>query len=157
MSQYTAECLWQRRGSESPEDFAHQRYSRAHELRFDGGAVLPASSAVSSVKLPWSDPAGVDPEEMLVASLSSCHMLWFLSLAAQAGFVVDRYHDAAVGTMARNAQGKLVITEVVLRPQVSFARDKQPGAEALAALHHHAHEECFIANSVRSEVRVEPR
>lgn len=148
---YTADLHWQRRADES---FTDQRYSRRHELRFDGGAVLPASSAVSSVPLPWSDPAAVDPEEMLVASIASCHMLWFLSLAAKAGHVVDRYRDAAEGVMTKNAAGKLWVSLVTLRPQVTFAEGRGPTAEALDALHHRAHEECFIANSVRTEVRV---
>jgi organic hydroperoxide reductase OsmC/OhrA len=148
---YTADLLWQRRADES---FTDQRYSRRHELRFDGGAVLPASSAVSSVPLPWSDPTAVDPEEMLVASIASCHMLWFLSLAAKAGHVVERYRDAAEGVMTKNAAGKLWVSQVTLRPQVTFAEGRGPTAEALDALHHRAHEECFIANSVRTEVRV---
>jgi organic hydroperoxide reductase OsmC/OhrA len=148
---YTADLSWQRADSET---FTDQRYSRRHELRFDGGAVLPASSAVSSVPLPWSDPAAVDPEEMLVASIASCHMLWFLSLAAKAGHVVDRYRDAAEGVMTKNDAGKLWVSLVTLRPQVTFAEGRGPTAEALDALHHRAHEECFIANSVRTEVRV---
>jgi organic hydroperoxide reductase OsmC/OhrA len=148
---YTADLLWQRRADES---FTDQRYSRRHELRFDGGAVLPASSAVSSVPLPWSDPTAVDPEEMLVASIASCHMLWFLSLAAKAGHVVERYRDAAEGVMTKNAAGKLWVSQVTLRPQVNFAEGRGPTAEALDSLHHRAHEECFIANSVRTEVRV---
>ena len=153
MSEYTAQLIWQRAADEL---FTTQRYSRRHLLRFDGGAELPGSSSPAVVPLPWSDPAAVDPEEMFVASLASCHMLWFLSLAAKRGHTVDRYTDEAVGVMARNAQGQLAMTLVTLRPQVVFGADA-PDADALAALHHEAHAQCFIANSVRTEVRVEPQ
>lgn len=108
------------------------------------------------VPLPWSDPAAVDPEEAFIASISSCHMLWFLSLAAREGYCVDRYEDSASGTLAKNSQGKLAMTEVTLRPQVDFSGTKRPHVQALHALHHAAHEECFIASSVRCEVRCEP-
>ena len=151
---YGANVLWQR---DAGAAFTDQRYSRRHELRFDGGAVVAASSAVSSVPLPWSDPSAIDPEEMLVASIASCHMLWFLSLAAKAGHVVDGYSDAAEGVMTKNADGKLWVSLVTLRPKVRFAEGRSPTAEALDALHHKAHEECFIANSVKSEVRCEPQ
>lgn len=154
MSTYGATVFWQR---DAKEPFTDQRYSRRHELRFDGGAVIPGSSAVSSVPLPWSDPNAIDPEEMLVASIASCHMLWFLSLAAKAGHVVDRYTDSAQGVMTNNAAGKLWVSRVTLRPAVSFAPGSSPTPEALAALHHRAHEECFIANSVKTEVRCEPQ
>jgi organic hydroperoxide reductase OsmC/OhrA len=150
---YTADVHWQRAAHET---FTDQRYSRRHELRFDGGAVLPASSAAASVPLPYSDPAAVDPEEMLVASIASCHMLWFLSLAAKAGHVVERYTDHAEGEMTKNPQGKLWVSRVVLRPEVHFAPGRAPTRAALDALHHAAHDECFIANSVRSEVVCEP-
>ena len=153
MSEYTAQLIWQRGADEL---FTTQRYSRRHLLRFDGGAELPGSSSPAVVPLPWSDPAAVDPEEMFVASLASCHMLWFLSLAATRGQTVDRYTDEAVGVMARNAQGQLAMTLVTLRPQVVFGADA-PDVAALSALHHQAHAQCFIANSVRTEVRVEPR
>jgi organic hydroperoxide reductase OsmC/OhrA len=152
--EYRATVLWQRREG---EDFIRQRYSRAHVLRFDGGAEVPGSSAPSSVPLPWSDAAAVDPEEMLVASLSSCHMLWFLSLAAKAGFAVTRYEDDALGVMTLNGQGKLWVSAVTLRPAVSFDGERRPTTAEIYALHHRAHEECFIANSVRTEVRVESR
>ncbi len=148
---YSANVQWQR---DAGTTFTDQHYSRRHELRFDGGAVIAASSAVSSVPLPWSDPSAVDPEEMLVAAIASCHMLWFLSLAAKAGHVVDRYSDAAEGVMTKNADGKLWLSQVTLRPTVTFAAGRGPTPEALDALHHKAHEECFIANSVKSEVRV---
>ena len=151
---HVASVHWQRNDGEV---FTDQRYSRRHELRFDGGAVVPGSSASTSEPLPWSDPSAIDPEEMLVASIASCHMLWFLSLAAKAGYVVDRYHDAATGVMTKNAAGKLWVSQVTLRPQVTFAQGRGPTPDAQDALHHKAHEECFIANSVKSEVRCEPQ
>lgn len=151
--EYTAQVRWQRQAGEA---FTDHRYSRRHELRFDGGAVVPGSSSPHSVRLPYSDAAAVDPEEALVASTSACHMLWFLSLAAQAGFVVDSYADAASGLMAKNEQGRLAITRITLRPAVRFGGTKQPTAAELEQLHHRAHEECYIANSLRSEVVCEP-
>ncbi len=153
MSHYSAQLEWQR---QSDEVFTDNRYSRRHLLRFDGGATLDASSSPSVVPLPYSHASAVDPEELFVASLASCHMLWFLSLAAQAGWRVDRYRDDAIGTMRRNAEGRMAMTVVTLRPQVAFGGERQPDAEALHALHHRAHEECFIANSVKTEVRCEP-
>jgi len=137
-------------------DVLGKRYSRAHTWTFDGGAVVPASSSPHVVPLPMSDAGGVDPEEAFVASLSSCHMLWFLDIASRAGYAVDRYEDAADGRMGRNAAGKLVVDVVTLRPRTRFAGARAPGAAALAALHHEAHEECFLANSVRCEIRCEP-
>lgn len=154
MHEYTARLEWQR---DPREAFTDQRYHRAHRLVFDGGAVVPGSSSPQVVKLPFSDASAVDPEEMFVASLSSCHMLWFLSLAAQAGWCVDRYEDDAVGTMAKNDQGRLAMTVVTLRPLVSFGGERRPTAAELHALHHRAHDECFIANSVKTDVRCEPR
>ena len=149
---YSAQILWQRNG----QDFLGNRYSRRHLIRFDGGAELVGSASPHVVPVPQSDPAGVDPEEAFVASLSSCHMLWFLSLAARQGFCVESYADNAQGVMARNAAGKFAMTQVTLRPEVSFSGAKQPTREQLDALHHQAHEECFIANSVTTQVRCEP-
>lgn len=153
MAQYTARLEWQ---LGAQENFTAQRYSRRHTLHFDGGAVLAASSSPSVVPQPWSDAAGVDPEEMFVAALASCHMLWFLSIAAGRGHTVQHYQDDAVGHMARNAEGRMAMTEVTLRPRVRFAGPNPPDEAALHALHHRAHEECFIANSVKTEVRCEP-
>ena len=150
---YAAEVLWQR---EAGEAFTDNRYSRRHRLRFDGGVEVPGSASPSVVPLPMSDAAAVDPEEAFVASLAACHMLWFLSLAAQQGWVVDRYRDAAEGVMTKNAAGKLWISTVTLRPEVVFAGARQPSRDEVLQLHHQAHEECFIANSVKSEVRCEP-
>jgi organic hydroperoxide reductase OsmC/OhrA len=152
MSHYTAQVVWEREGA----DFARNRYSRRHRLRFDGGAEVVASSSPHVVPLPWSDASGVDPEEMFVASLASCHMLWFLSLAAKAGYTIDRYSDDAQGLMARNAGGRMAMTQVTLRPHAVFSGERQPSREQLDALHHTAHEECFIANSVTTDVRCEP-
>ncbi len=121
---------------------------------FDGGVQVPASSSPHSVPVPMSVEAAVDPEEAFVASLASCHMLWFLAIAAKAGFVVDRYEDAAVGTLARDTDGHLSMTEIVLRPKVSF-EGRTPSEDELHELHEHAHDECFLARSVKTIVRVE--
>ena len=153
MSEYTAEVLWERDPS---QDFASNRYSRRHRIRFDGGAEVAGSSSPHSVPLPWSDAAAVDPEEAFVASLASCHMLWFLALAAKAGFCVDRYADAAIGVMEKNAEGRVAITRVRLRPEVGFSGERVPNAAQIVQLHHDAHEACYIANSVKSDVLVEP-
>jgi organic hydroperoxide reductase OsmC/OhrA len=151
MSEYTATIYWQRLGAV----FTDNKYSRAHEWRFDGGVTVPGSSSPHVVRVPLSDPSAVDPEEAFVASLSSCHMLFFLSLAAKDGLVIDSYEDRAVGVMARNEAGKLAMTVVTLRPKVVFA-GRQPSAEQLADLHHRSHDECFIASSVKTDVRCEP-
>lgn len=150
MSEYVATVLWTREG----QTFTDNRYSRRHLWQFDGGAQVTASSAPSSVPLPYSDPAAVDPEEAVVAATSSCHMLFFLSLAAKSGFSVERYEDAAVGTMAKDERGRISLTEIVLRPQINW-NGREPDADALADLHHRAHEACYIANSLRATVRVE--
>jgi len=152
MSTHTATIAWQR----GDEPFAGGRYSRRHEWRFDGGAVVAASPSPHVVPAPWSDAAGVDPEEALVAAIASCHMLWFLSIAADRGLVVERYEDEAIGTMARIAPGRQAITEVVLRPLIVIAGDAVDAA-TIASLHEAAHERCFIANSVRTAIRVEAR
>lgn len=153
MHLYTARVTWDR--GEQP--FTDNRYCRAHRWRFDGGAEVPGSSSPLSVAPPMSDPSAVDPEEAFVASISSCHMLWFLGLAASQGLCVDRYDDAAEGVMEKNAAGKVAITRVTLRPEVSFSGTRIPGREELEQLHHQAHERCFIANSVLTEIVCEPR
>jgi organic hydroperoxide reductase OsmC/OhrA len=155
MSTYTAETIWQR-GDASREDFLANRYSRRHLLRFDGGIDVPGSSSPSVVPLPFSDAHAVDPEEAFVSSLSSCHMLWFLSLAADRGLCVDRYVDAATGVMKKNASGRVAITQVTLHPTVDFSGERQPSRGEIEELHHAAHEACFIASSVKTEVRCEP-
>lgn len=151
MSIHTAEISWERHAS----TFTDNRYSRAHQWRFDGGAVVPASSSPHVVRLPFSDPSCVDPEEAYVAALSSCHMLWFLGLAAKQGYVVDRYLDAAQGHMQKNDQGQEAVVRVVLQPTVDFSGTKIPTDAALQRLHHEAHESCFLANSVKTEIVVQ--
>jgi organic hydroperoxide reductase OsmC/OhrA len=152
--EYAATIEWQR--DATPTDFRAGRYSRRHVMRFDGGAVVAGSAAVANVPLPYSDPSAVDPEEAFVASISSCHMLWFLALAAKARFAALSYRDDAIGVMTKNGLGKLWVSRVTLRPAVTFDGDRQPTREQLLALHHHAHAECFIANSVKTEVVCEP-
>lgn len=148
MSKSTAEIIWER----GDQKFVDNRYSRKHILRFDGGLEIPASSSPDVVPPPYSDTSAVDPEEMLVASLANCHMLWFLSLAAKKGFCVDTYVDQAVGIMSKNSQGKLFLSQVNLNPLVTCSGEKIPTSEEFQQLHHHAHEECFIANSVLTEI-----
>jgi organic hydroperoxide reductase OsmC/OhrA len=151
MGKHTALIEWS--GDGGP--FIDNRYSRAHKWTFDGGAIVPASSSPHVVRVPYSDPAGVDPEEAYVAALSSCHMLWFLSIAAGHGYVVTSYRDQAEGAMEKNEAGKEVVTRVVLRPAVAFAGAKAPDDEALAHLHHLAHDSCFLANSVKTVIDVD--
>jgi organic hydroperoxide reductase OsmC/OhrA len=152
MKQFAATVRWQRRD----EAFIGGRYSRAHEWHFDGGAIVPGSSSPLSVPLPYSDAEAVDPEEAFVAALASCHMLFFLGFAAKRHWIVDSYTDAAVGTMERNAEGKWAMTRVVLRPAIVFAGEV-PAQTDIDDLHREAHEECYIANSVKSEVVIEPQ
>jgi organic hydroperoxide reductase OsmC/OhrA len=151
MSHHLASIHWQC----GDADFVAGRYSRAHVWRFDGGAEVRASSSPQLVALPLSDASAVDPEEAFVASLASCHMLWFLDIVARRGYSVRTYDDAAAGVMARNPAGRLAMTVVTLRPRVAFA-GPAPTREALDAMHHEAHEACFIAASVLTEVRCEP-
>lgn len=146
------EVLWLR----GEQNFLDNRYSRRHTLRFDGGLEIPGSSSPHVVPVPMSDASAVDPEEAFVSALSSCHMLWFLSIAARRKFRVDRYFDAAVGAVEKNAEGKLVVTVVTLKPEVRFSGERVPTREQIDEMHHEAHEECFIANSVKTEVRCEP-
>ena len=150
MARYTADVSWTLRAG---EDFAAGRYSRRHAIGFDGGTTVPASASPHVVGR-WADETAVDPEEMLVAALSSCHMLWFLHAARLAGFVVAGYRDRAEGTMAEIAPGRQAVTIVVLRPGIDWA-GTVPDAAALDRLHHEAHENCFIANSVKTRVVVE--
>jgi organic hydroperoxide reductase OsmC/OhrA len=152
MADYHATIRWQR----GAQVFSDRRYSRRHEMHFDGGAVVTGSSSPHAVRVPYSDPSAVDPEEAFVASLSSCHMLWFLDLACRAGWVVDDYADEAVGIMAKDAAGKTAMTVVTLRPAVRFGGERRPDAAEVERLHHAAHDECYIANSVKTDVRCEP-
>ena len=152
MSHYSAETLWERKDA----NFLDNRYSRRHLLRFDGGLEVPGSSSPSVVPLPMSDASALDPEEAFVSALSSCHMLWFLTMAVKRKFRVDRYFDAATGVMEKNAEGKVAMTLVTLHPEVTFSGERRPSREELDKMHHDAHEACFIANSVKTEVRCEP-
>jgi organic hydroperoxide reductase OsmC/OhrA len=152
MSTYIATIRWHRDRS---TDFAKGQYSRAHEWAFDGGAVVPASPSPHIVPAPWNDPAGVDPEEAFIASLASCHMLFFVDFARRAGFVVDSYVDEAEGMLEKRADGKMAMTKVTLHPRVAFSGEKRPSEAEIADLHHRAHEACFIANSVTTEVTIE--
>ncbi|WP_312814648.1 OsmC family protein [Brevundimonas sp.] len=154
MSQHTAVIEWQR----GDQPFSDNKYSRAHNWTFDGGAVVRGSSTPSAmIPPPLSDETAVDPEEALVAAVSSCHMMFFLAYARKDGFIVDSYRDAAEGTLGKDERGKISITDIVLRPAVSWSGDKVPDAAQIAELHHRAHEACYIGNSVRSTVTVEPQ
>ena len=150
MSKHIATVSWSSDGQ-----FTSGRYSRAHDWQFDGGAMVRGSASPGAVAPPMSDSAAVDPEEALVASASSCHMLWFLSLAQGAGYEVAAYRDEAEGRMGRDERGRIGFTGITLRPAISFA-GTGPDAEALARLHRQAHDKCFIANSLRCAIAVEP-
>ncbi|GGC62794.1 OsmC family protein [Chelatococcus reniformis] len=147
---YTATVRWGRDGAV----FTDGRFSRSHTWRFDGGIELAASASPHVVRLPFSREDAVDPEEAFVAALASCHMLTFLYLAAKAGVLVDDYEDDAVGIMEPNERGRLWVSRVTLRPRITFAGERRPTPAELEALHHQAHDECFIANSVKTEVVV---
>ena len=149
MSTYTAKIKWT---SDSPETFTKNRYSRGHSWEFDGGISVPASSSPHSVRLPFSIEEAVDPEEALVAASSSCHMLTFLWLAAKAGFSIASYSDDAVGEMASMEDGRQWMATITLDPQIEWTGDKLPTAAEIADLHHEAHRQCYIANSIRSEI-----
>ena len=151
MSKYEATVRWER----GDAAFVDNAYSRGHVWEFDGGLSVPASASPDIVPLPMSIAENVDPEEAFVASLSSCHMLFFLSIAQTRGFVVDRYVDNAVGHMSKDSNGRTAVTRVVLRPDCRYAGDRLPGREDVEKMHHRAHELCFIANSVRTEVVTE--
>ena len=151
MSTYTATIRWSRTGE---GDFTKGQYSRAHQWAFDGGAVVPASASPDIVPAPWSDAGGVDPEEAFVASLSSCHMLFFLDFARRARLVIDDYVDEAEGVLEKRADGKMAMTRVMLHPRIIWGGNP-PDEATLDALHDRAHEACFIANSVTTEVTVQ--
>ncbi|WP_409526060.1 OsmC family protein [Nitrincola sp. MINF-07-Sa-05] len=152
MSEYFARIVWTRKVGEVYTD---NKYSRGHLWMFDGGATVPASSSPHIVPLPYSVEENVDPEEAFIASLSSCHMLFFLSVAAKRKFLVDEYLDNALGVMEKGEDGKVAMTRVTLRPKVTFSGEKQPSIEQLEQMHHESHELCFIANSVKTEVVTE--
>lgn len=150
MAEHKAFISWVRKDPH----FLKGEYSREHTWRFDGGAVVAASPSPAVVPTPWSNPANVDPEEAFVASVSSCHMLTFLFLASRQGFQVDRYDDEAVGVMTKNEQRVPWISLVTLHPSIVYGGEKLPTAEEEAQLHHRAHEQCFIANSIKTRVEV---
>jgi organic hydroperoxide reductase OsmC/OhrA len=152
MAEHKAPIQWRR----TSPDFLRGKYSREHTWSFDGGLTVPASSAPSVVPAPYSNPAAVDPEEAFVASVSSCHMLSFLYIAYNQGFEIESYTDEAVGHMAKNEKGVPWVSKVVLNPKIVFSGQRIPTAQELEHLHHQAHEQCFIANSVKSEVKVNP-
>lgn len=151
MSSYTAKITWK---TDSPDTFTKNRYTRGHTWSFDGGIEVPASSSPHAVRVPFSVEEAVDPEEALVAAASSCHMLTFLWIAAQRGFVIDSYEDNAVGELTKGDDGKQWISRITLDPQIAWSGEKTPTAEELAEMHHAAHEGCYIANSIRSEIVV---
>ena len=150
MSSHTALIRWQHDGG----SFAKRQYSRTHTWTFDGGVTVPASPAPTSVPFPYSDPAHVDPEEAFVAAISSCHLLTFLFVAAKEGFEITSYEDNAVGHMTPNDAGVPWVSTVELSPRIVYVDGKAPSAEQEAELHHRAHHECYIANSVRTEITV---
>lgn len=152
MSEYTAIIKWRR----DEQNFLDDSYSRGHIWEFDGGVSVPASASPHIVPLPKSVAENVDPEEAFVASLSSCHMLFFLSIAAKNGYIIDNYTDCAIGHLTKNGQGKHAMTKVILRPNILFSGDKRPTMQQQVKIHEQSHEQCFIANSVMTEVSVEP-
>jgi len=150
---YTAQTIWER----GEQKFSDNLYSRKHTLRFDGGISIAGSSSPLVVPVPYSEPNAVDPEESLVSAISSCHMLWFLSIAAKNGFIVDSYHDSAVGIMKPNERKKYWVSSVTLQPKVLFSGEQIPSKEKIEEMHHEAHDECFIANSVKTDIQVHPQ
>ncbi len=152
MTRHVARVGWST--DAAPGDVRAGRYSRVHALRFDGGAEVMGAPSPDIVPTPWTDPAGVDPEEAFVASVAACHMLWFLDLARRAGHAPQAYEDEAVGTMSRNEAGELWISRIALRPLTAWSGTPPDEAE-IAALHEAAHAKCFIANSVRTEIEIE--
>ncbi len=152
MSEYTATVRWRR---DEDEAYTDNRYSRGHEWLFDGGVTVPASASPHVVPLPYSVEANVDPEEAFVAALSSCHMLFFLSISARNKYVIDEYLDEAIGLMEKDIDNKMSMTRVTLRPRIKFSGDNQPDRIKLEKMHHRSHEQCFIANSVKTEVVTE--
>ena len=152
MSEHSATIEWRR----ATPDFSYRTYNRSHLLKFDSGVEVPGRASPANVPSTVAQTPGVDPEEAFVAAISSCHMLWFLHVACTRKFTVDRYSDHATGVLEKDRSGKMSVTRVTLRPAVVFS-GVQPTAEQLAALHEEAHEQCFIANSVKTEIAIEPR
>ncbi|MGF1753441.1 OsmC family protein [Vibrio makurazakiensis] len=152
MSEYSALIRWNRADNEI---FSDNKYSRGHTWEFDGGVVVPASSSPHVVPLPLSVEANVDPEEAFIAALSSCHMLVFLSIAAKRKYIIEEYIDDAVGVLEEDSDGRTSVTRVMLRPRIIFSGERQPSRVQLEKLHHISHENCFIANSVKTEITTE--
>jgi len=148
---HSAIINWNRQAN---EPFSDNKYSRKHTWRFDGGFEVPASSSPHVVRIPFSDASAVDPEEAFVASIASCHMLTFLFIAASQSFIINKYEDEAEGEMAKNASGEMYVATVVLKPKIDFSGDKIPSAEKITEMHHLAHQQCFIANSIITKVIV---
>ena len=151
MSNHCATIHWKRTSA----DFVKGSYSREHTWTFDGGLTIPASPSPSVVPAPFSNPANIDPEEAFVASVSSCHMLTFLYLASRAGFIIDDYEDDAVGVMTKNEKGVPWVSKITLRPRIAWSGEKLPTPAECQSLHHAAHEQCLIANSIKTEVVVD--
>jgi organic hydroperoxide reductase OsmC/OhrA len=151
MSEHKARIDWKL----TQGDFLKGAYSREHTWTFDGGVTVPASSSPAAVRVPFSNPANVDPEEAYVASLSSCHMLTYLYIASRKGFEISAYEDDAVGVMTKNEKGIPWVSSVVLHPRITYNGAKKPTPEEISHMHHDAHEQCFIANSVKTDVKVE--
>ena len=152
MAGHRATIAWTRSGP----NFLKGQFSREHTWSFDGGVTVPASPSPSVIPEPWSNPKGVDPEEAFVASIASCHMLTFLWLAGRQGFEVERYDDEAVGVLTKNEKRVAWVSAVTLHPRIVYGGEKRPSPEEEATLHHLAHEQCFIANSVKTEITVAP-
>lgn len=152
MFKYLAKINWVR---SSDENYIDNKYSRRHSWSFDGGVTVQASSSPHIVPLPYSVEANVDPEEAFVASLSSCHMLFFLSIAAKRRYVIDTYLDDAVGIMDNDSNGKMSMTKVTLHPKIIFSGEKKPILKQIENMHHQSHEQCFIANSVKADIVIE--
>jgi organic hydroperoxide reductase OsmC/OhrA len=151
MSEHKAAIRWALKG----DDFFKGKYSREHTWTFDGGLTVAASSSPSAVPVPYSNPAHVDPEEAYVAAISSCHMLTYLFVASRQGFLVERYEDEAVGVMRKQERGGAIwVSAVTLNPRIVYGGDKQPSPADEERMHHLAHEQCFIANSVKTEITV---
>ncbi|MFK8012143.1 MAG: OsmC family protein [Marinicellaceae bacterium] len=151
MSEYTATITWKKH---TDETFTDNKYSRAHEWKFDGGSTVAASSSPKVVPLPYSEESHVDPEEAFIASLSSCHMLFFLSFAANKKYTVESYTDEASGIMQIDDNKKMSMTDVTLQPKIVFSGDNQPTQEQIDKIHHNAHKQCFIANSVKTKIHI---
>ncbi len=156
MTQHLATIAWSLPATASPDDFKRGKYSREHTWTFDGGQTIPASPSPAVVPKPWSNPAHVDPEEAFVASVASCHMLTYLWVASKQGFHITAYTDAAVGTMTKNEKGVMWLSQITLHPKITYTGDNRPTPEQETNLHHQAHDQCFIANSVKTEITVAP-